>query len=134
MEMKLAHLAFTVSDMEKSIAFYCGGLGCTHAFSIADPQTGKPWIEYLRVGTGQFIELFYPGEGFAPCAGSYLHVCLEVADCEAFVKELESRGVPILIYPKKGNDHNTQAWVADPDGNRIELMQIDPTSPQAAHW
>jgi lactoylglutathione lyase len=29
-------------------------------------------------------------------------------------------------------DHNWQAWIDDPDGNAIELMQISPDSPQAA--
>lgn len=134
MEMKLAHLAFTVSDMKKALDFYCGGLGCTHAFSLANPRDGKPWIEYLRVGTGQFIELFYAGDDFAPAQGGYMHLCIEVPDCEGFVKELESRGVKILTYPRKGTDGNTQAWTADPDGNRVEIMQISPESPQAKHW
>jgi hypothetical protein len=29
-------------------------------------------------------------------------------------------------------DTNLQYWLYDPDGNAIELMQIMPTSPQAA--
>jgi hypothetical protein len=31
-----------------------------------------------------------------------------------------------------GLDFNTQAWVKDPDGNPIELMQLAPESPQRA--
>lgn len=28
-------------------------------------------------------------------------------------------------------DKNWQAWIHDPDGNKVELMMIDPESPQA---
>lgn len=134
MEMKIAHLAFTVSDMEKSLDYYINGLGCTHAFSLANPQTGEKWIEYLRVGEGQFIELFYAKPGFEPKNSGYLHLCIEVPDCVAFVKELEARGVKIRVQPKQGSDHNIQAWTDDPDGYPIELMQISPDSPQKANW
>jgi lactoylglutathione lyase len=39
--------------------------------------------------------------------------------------------VEIDVEPKTGADNNTQAWIHDPDGNKIELMQISPDSPQA---
>jgi lactoylglutathione lyase len=30
----------------------------------------------------------------------------------------------------RGNDGNLQAWISDPDGNRIEFMELDPESKQ----
>ena len=30
-----------------------------------------------------------------------------------------------------GADGNLQAWIEDPDGNRIELMQMDPNNMQS---
>ena len=44
-----------------------------------------------------------------------------IADAGLFIRE-----------PKLGLDHNLQAWIKDPDGNAIELMQITPESPQRA--
>jgi lactoylglutathione lyase len=43
--------------------------------------------------------------------------------------------VTIHGEPKMGLDGNLQAWIRDPDGNVIELMQIADASPQwrAAH-
>lgn len=131
MKMKIGHLAFVVADMKKAFDFYIGGLGMTHAFSLE--REGKPWIEYLRLGDGQFIELFYAGENYQPNPGSYLHLCIEVDDCEAAVKEAAERGIEILTPPRQGSDNNIQAWIRDPDGNRIELMQISPDSPQYAN-
>ena len=126
----LAHLAFSVSDMEKSKDFYVNGLGFAHSFSLADGD-GSPWIEYFKVADGQFIELFYAKAGVELKNGGYQHLCLLVDDCVATAKELEARGVALTSRPTQGKDGNTQAWVVDPDGNRIELMQIDPSSPQA---
>ena len=39
-------------------------------------------------------------------------------------------GVVIDREPKLGLDHNWQAWISDPDGNKIELMQLAEDSPQ----
>ncbi|MDO4740474.1 MAG: VOC family protein [Eubacteriales bacterium] len=131
MKKCIGHLAFNVADMKKSIEYYCNGLGFEHAFSLPNPQTGEPWIEYLHLGGGQFIELFYTKPGFVNNNNGYTHLCLEVEDCVAAVKEFEARGVNITSQPKQGSDFNIQAWTADPDGNRIEIMQISPESPQA---
>jgi len=50
----------------------------------------------------------------------------------ATLDELAARGLEITGSPKQGLDTNLQYWLHDPDGNPIELMQIMPTSPQAA--
>lgn len=131
MKMSIGHLAFNVADMKKSLDFYCNGLGFEHAFSLPNPQTGAPWIEYLHIGGGQFIELFYTEPGFVNKNNGYTHFHLQVDDCAAACKEFESRGVTITSQPKQGSDFNIQAWTVDPDGNRIEIMQINPQSPQA---
>ena len=43
---------------------------------------------------------------------------------------MEDAGIPLLIGRKTGLDNNHQAWIEDPDGNRIELMQITPNAMQ----
>ena len=43
---------------------------------------------------------------------------------------LEAAGIPLLLPLKRALDGNWQAWIEDPDGNRIELMQMDPDSLQ----
>jgi len=131
MKMGIGHLAFNVADMKKSLDFYCNGLGFKHAFSLKHPQTGEDWIEYLFIGQGQFIELFYTKPGFVNSNNGYTHFQLEVDDCVAACKEFEARGVVLTSQPKQGSDFNIQAWTADPDGNRIEIMEIRPESPQA---
>ena len=43
---------------------------------------------------------------------------------------LKERGLEPLGQASVGSDGNTQAWLADPDGNLIEPMQIAPDSLQ----
>lgn len=124
----LSHLAFSVSDMEASLHFYVDQLGLQHAFELHDEQD-RPWIHYLKIADGQFIELFYGGQD-QPSHTSFQHLCLETDDLSATVEQLRESGVPIDIEPAQGCDKNWQAWIHDPDGNRIELMQFHPDCPQ----
>lgn len=49
----------------------------------------------------------------------------------AALEHLRSIGVEIAQEPKTAADHNWQAWINDPDGNKIELMMLAPDSPQS---
>lgn len=124
----IGHTAYNVTDMEKSLDFYCKVLGFTHAFSIKNAQN-EPWIEYLKVGGGQFIELFYGGQANT-VSGSYAHLCLEVDDIEEIAARLTKMGAPLDTPPQQGKDANWQCWTHDPDGNRIEFMCLSKDSPQ----
>lgn len=124
----LTHMAFVVSDMEASLHFYVEQLGLTHAFELHDDQD-RPWIHYLKVADRQFIELFYGGNPNPP-KSSFDHLCLEISDLKAYVEKIRLAGVTIDIEPNQGCDKNWQAWIRDPDGNRIELMQLHPECPQ----
>ena len=128
----IAHLALNTKDMEKSLDFYIRVLGFKKAFSLAHPETGAPWIEYLQAGD-QFIELFYNGTEENPWKSSlrgFNHLCLRVDDIYSVVKKIEETGYSMDRQVSEGKDQNLQAWLTDPDGVRIELMQISPASPQ----
>ncbi|MDR0598680.1 MAG: VOC family protein [Treponema sp.] len=128
----IAHLAITVKDMNKSLDFYTRVLGFKKAFEIPEPETGKPWINYLYAGGGQFVELFYGGAKDNPWSEElrgFNHICLQVDDLHSVAERIKKEGVEITDGPKQGCDYNWQAWIMDPDGIRVELMQIDPKSP-----
>lgn len=46
------------------------------------------------------------------------------------VEAVEARGIGLLIEKKTAADGNRQAWIEDPDGNRIELMEMNSASMQ----
>lgn len=130
----IGHVAFRVTNLDRALDFYCGSLGLGEAFRLEREGEPSPWIVYLQVVPGCFIELF-PGakESVSPpgLSAGYNHFCLAVDDMEATLRQLADRGLPITGAPELGLDGNWQYWLADPDGNRIELMQVMSGSPQA---
>jgi len=130
----LAHTALACADLDASIEFY-GKLGLNEAFRLTRDD-GSTMLVYLHVAGDRFIELF-PG---GPDAGSradkvavsFRHLCLMTDDIVADVEQLRGKGVSIDREISIGRDSNKQAWISDPDGNPIELMQISAISPQRA--
>lgn len=126
----IGHVAYSVSDLEASLEFYCQKLGLTEAFRLTHDD-GTPWIVYVLAGDG-FIELFPGGQPRAgEVEGSYRHLCLVVDDMAATLKDLQARGLGLEGEATRGKDGNLQYWLTDPDGNRIELMEIHADSLQA---
>ncbi len=125
----IAHACFTVSDLERSLAFYRDQLGLAEAFSFINDAGHRHGV-YLHLGARTFIELFEGTVGEPADAQSYKHICLEVDDLPATVAAMRAQGVAVSD-PKLGRDQSWQAWITDPDGNRIELHQYTPDSWQA---
>ena len=125
----IAHACFTVSNLERSIAFYRDGLGLEPAFDFTNKE-GRRFGLYLHAGGRNFVELFEGQLGERAERQSFRHICLEVDDIEATVAALRARGVEVSD-PKLGGDQSWQAWITDPDGNRFELHQYTPESRQA---
>lgn len=126
----IGHAAYTVADMDATLHFYCDILGFRHAFSTKNDD-GEPYIEYIQICENQFIELFYGREG-ENIQTSYSHLSLEVESIQEIAEHLKANNITIDRGPVRGRDRNWQCWAKDPDGNRIEFMQMSPDSPQTA--
>lgn len=125
----MAHACFVVSDLERSLSFYRDQLGLPEAFSFINDAGHRHGV-YLHLGGRNFIELF-EGTVEPPATDqSYKHICLEVKDIEGTVADLRSKGVEVSD-PKLGTDQSWQAWIVDPDGNRMELHEYTASSWQA---
>lgn len=128
----IGHVAIRARDLDKVLAFYTDTLGFQEMFRINNDD-GSLMLVYVRVTDQQFLEFFPNGIGETPPRenAGYNHLCLTVADIEATLADLEARGVPLTRGLQTGRDGNRQAWIADPEGNRIELMEMSPNSKQA---
>jgi lactoylglutathione lyase len=112
----LGHAAFAAHDVEKTLEFY---------------DDGSLMLVYLHVSGDSFIEVFPGGPPPDPDrAQSFMHICLLADDIHTVCEHLRTEGVTLDREPKVGLDGNWQAWVKDPDGNEIELMQLSEDSPQ----
>ncbi len=132
--MKLSHIAIGCSDLEEVAAFYSETLGFKQAFTLKRPDSPLR-IVYFDAGQGSFIELLERDAApVEPRPVGLAHVCLEVEDLEAELGRLADLGVQPEGPIKQGCDGNLQAWIADPEGNRLELMQLMPEGKQREYF
>ena len=125
----LGHAAFAAHDLERALAFYAQ-LGIRESFRLHHPD-GSLMLVYLHIAGDRFVEVFPGGPPPDPDRkSSFMHLCLLTDDLHATVEQLRASGITIDREPKLGLDHNWQAWISDPDGNKIELMQLAEESPQ----
>jgi len=106
-------LAMPCGEEERARAFYAGVLGLSE---VPKPEAdrGGCWFE----GGGAHVHLGVEG-GFAPAKKA--HPALLVDDLNALVAELEAAGV--AFRPGRPLAGYRRGDVADPFGNRIELME-----------
>jgi catechol 2,3-dioxygenase-like lactoylglutathione lyase family enzyme len=128
---RISHAAVRVTDMERSLAFYCGVLGLREKFRLARDD-GSLRLVYLEIAERQFIELFPGAEGPYTMGktSAWVHLCLEVADIQQTYRELTARGLVTRGEPVLGADGSWQLHATDPDGNQIEFQQFTPDSRQ----
>jgi len=129
----LGHFNLKVGNLQHSIDFYAK-LGFPEFLRLTETD-GSPWIAYLRITDELYIELLPGGKGRAgdQSASGLNHLCLTTNDIEATVAELKRLAIPLTAPfdpAKRGVDGNRGTWIADPDGNRIEIMEMAPTCVQ----
>jgi lactoylglutathione lyase len=141
----LGHVAIRCNDYQKMLDFYVNKLGFEELFHL-DKDDGSLWLTYIRVAKGQYVELFpesYEGNNNV-YRRSHHHFCFEVDDLPAVIRLLESKGLPVHTgpiedYPRMKEPYEGYspgmcgsrcAFVQDPEGNDIELMQFTGKSMQ----
>lgn len=118
----IAHVAFRVSDLEKSREFY-KRLGYEEAFAMS--KEGAPTEAFIKINDRQFIEL-YPRRDSSQKIG-FLHVCFEAADISALHQEYLGRGLaPGEV--KRAGAGNLLFTMEGPEQQNIEYTQYMPGS------
>ena len=128
----IGHVALKVKDIEKSLAFYTEKLGFSEMFRL-NHEDGRVWLVYLRITDDQYLEIFpeaVQDSAPDPETNGINHFCLIVENIEKVIRQLSEKDVPLHRPVKTGADHNRQAWIRDPDGNRVELMEFGPDALQ----
>ncbi len=121
--MRTLHVGLRVSDLDRSIAFYAA-LGYEVLGQV--PATELGTLTMLKLPCDEFValELVHdPDDGRVGPEG-LSHLVVQVEDVHATVASLAARGIQTENpgSPDGSADFWT-AWVTDPDGYRIELVQ-----------
>ena len=124
---RLAHVCIGAADLGRTQQFYVDLLGMEIAFEFR--RGGQRIGFYLQAGGTSFIEVFAERESPIDDRPRLKHFCLEVEDIDALIAKLTAQGVDVS-GKKLGADNAWQAWITDPNGLRIELMQYTEDSAQ----
>jgi catechol 2,3-dioxygenase-like lactoylglutathione lyase family enzyme len=141
----LHHTCFTVSDLDRSLAFYRDLLGCEllatqekqggYLAAIVGYSDAHVRMAHLRVpGDEHVIELF---EYLSPAGGranveprniGAAHLCFLVDDLPTLYEQLRERGLSTFVSPPVEVDTGVNAggyalYLRDPDGITVELFQ-----------
>ena len=121
---RLDHVAITVSDLERSIAFYAKHCGAEHYFTQERPTPQLQAIAYLRAPGHGVVELVHaPGRPL----GAGFHFCFVSDDFDADYRRLVDGGVPVKSEPKPtaARESGEERWLrcvfSGPDGEEVEL-------------
>ena len=125
--MRLLHTMLRVTDLEKSIAFYEKALGM-RLLRRKDYESGRftlAFLGYCEESEGAVLELTHNWDTPSYDLGNgFGHVALGVDDAYATCALIKERGGKVTreAGPMK---HGTTviAFVEDPDGYKIELIQ-----------
>ncbi|MDA8344393.1 MAG: VOC family protein [Thermaerobacter sp.] len=121
--MRILHTRIRVRDLERSVAFYRDVLGLEESGRSDSPMGNK--LAYLRdTASGYEIELcFQPHNRPFEFPEDIFHIAFEVSDLTATGDELQKRGIPFTDGPHVSANGSALAFIDDPDGYEIELLQ-----------
>lgn len=124
---QIAHICIGANDLQEAEHFYCAVLGFKRGFDFL--KDGKLYGFYAEVGANTFIEIFIQEEPANLERPIVKHLCFEVDNLDETIATIEAKGVQVT-GTKQGGDNSWQAWVTDPSGVSIELMQYTDKSSQ----
>ena len=119
--MKYLHTMVRVSDLDRSLDFYCNKLGLVE-LKRKENEAGRFTLVFLAAPGDEEaqVELTYNWDPESLSGGrNFGHLAYEVDDIYALCEHLSDAGVTINRPPRDGR----MAFVRSPDGISIELLQ-----------
>lgn len=125
--MRILHTMLRVGDLDRSLSFYTEVLGMKllRRNDYPDGKFTLAFVGFQSEADGAVLELtFNWGVGKYDIGTGYGHVALEVDDAYAACAEIKRRGGTVTreAGPMK-HGSTVIAFVQDPDGYKIELIQ-----------
>jgi lactoylglutathione lyase len=127
--MRILHTMLRVGDMDRSVKFYTEVLGMKllRTTDRPDQKYSLAFVGYDTEEKTAVLELTYNyGVDRYDLGSGYGHVALAVPDAAGACEEVKKRGGKVTreAGPVKGGT-TVIAFVEDPDGYKIELIQRD---------
>lgn len=122
---ELDHVVLNVSDVERSLGFYCDTLGLKHE-RLAEFRQGVVKFPSVRLTADTIIDLFPPAMHVNATPGENVnHIALDIDNTAQEIADFLSEH-RIEVIDEASNNFGARGtarsfYVRDPDGNMIEL-------------
>ena len=128
LKFRLHHTMLPVADIERSIGFYTRLLGMRPMGRRTD-DTRKVEVGHVGYGdrdTQPSLELTQDISESAPAEvkSTGIHVAIHVNDLQRLCGVLEQEQVRFLAPIKGTPGRRLVAWIRDPDGHALELVEV----------
>jgi lactoylglutathione lyase len=128
MQARLMHTMLRVLDLPRSLAFYVDLLGMRvlHSTDYPAGRFTNTFIGYGAEDQGTVLELTHNWDRLQPYeqGKAWGHLAIGVDDVHTCVETLRASGVAVVREPgPMAGGTRVIAFVLDPDGYRIELLQ-----------
>ena len=125
--MKMLHTLLRVGDLQRSIRFYTDvmGMQLLRSNDRPDQKYSLAFVGYDTEDKSTVLELTYNyGVDHYDMGGAFGHIAISVDDCHAACERIRKQGGNVTreAGPVKGGS-TVIAFVTDPDGYKIELIQ-----------
>jgi len=128
--MRLMHTMLRVTNLDRALGFYCDVLGM-NLIRRKDYPEGRFTLAFVGYGPetdSTVLELTHNWDTDAyEMGGAYGHIAIGVDDVYATCDRIRERGGKIVreAGPMKGG-RTVIAFVEDPDGYKVEILQDEP--------
>ena len=127
--MRTLHVGLRVTDLDRSLAFYTA-LGYEVLGAVPETEFGR--LTMLKLPGDDFVtvELVHDPDSGAIEPVGLNHLVIQVDDVHATAAYLATKGVHLgTPSSPDGSQSFWTAWLTDPDGYRLELVQWPPGHP-----
>ncbi|GIF25377.1 glyoxylase I family protein [Actinoplanes tereljensis] len=133
-EARLDHVGLSVHDLDAAAEWYCAAFGYRRELALRVDPIDLDIIMLLHPTHGDRLELLHrPGSVTGPrpanpaeaaLSEAYGHIAFDVVDLDLAYDRVVGLGARSVMAPQPSPEAGVRmAFVADPEGNLVELMQ-----------
>jgi len=121
-EFSLRYTAIRVTDLDRALDFYLNVLGMRLDTRIKVPETNGELAIVKSEGSNHWLEINWYADQEYRSGDELDHIAFEVPNLDEALSELKLKGIERISHLR---DTKKSRWtyIADPDGNWIEIFQ-----------
>jgi lactoylglutathione lyase len=133
-EPRLDHVGLAVHDLDAAASWYCAAFGYRRELTLRVDRIDLDIVMLLHAEHGDRLELLHrPGSSAGPrfanpaeaaLSETFGHVAFDVRGLESAFDRVVSLGARPVMTPQASPEPGVRmAFVADPEGNLVELLE-----------